>query len=166
MRLECHNNTTKDYRRARDLRNNASPVENKLWPVLRVAAKAKGLKFRRQQAVHPYVADFACMDARLLIELDGDTHASKGKYDKVRDDKLRKMGFAVLRFGNDDVVNNVDGVVMEIIRRAVGLVQDRQGNLLRNSPLPDPPREGEGKFITPPSMHSRYAWASAWVSPA
>ena len=58
MRLEEHNNTAKDYKRARILRNEASPIERKLWRVLRELAALKNLKFRRQQAIHPYIADF------------------------------------------------------------------------------------------------------------
>jgi very-short-patch-repair endonuclease len=123
MRLNAHKNTSKDYRRARDLRNNASPIENKLWLVLRETSKAEGLRFRRQQAVHPYIADFACMKVRLLIELDGETHANTGGYDEARDKKLKNMGFTILRFSNDDVVKNVDGVAMEIIRQATGLLK-------------------------------------------
>ncbi|MFA4994391.1 MAG: endonuclease domain-containing protein [Bdellovibrionales bacterium] len=123
MRLCPHGNTAKDYRRARNLRNDPSPIENKLWAVLRTAAKAQKLKFRRQQALHPYIADFACMEARLLVELDGDTHAVRKKYDEARDDKLQKMGFTVLRFTNDDVMKNVDGVTETIILQAVMLVQ-------------------------------------------
>jgi very-short-patch-repair endonuclease len=149
MRLYAHNNTTKDYRRARNLRNNASPIEEKLWRVLREAAKAEGLKFRRQQAVHPYIADFACMEARLLIELDGDTHANKKGYDLARDKKLRDMGFVVLRYTNDDVVQNVDGVAMKIIHQAAGLTQNTKSEFLLNSPLPNPPREGEGISTCP-----------------
>ncbi len=127
MRLNPHDNTPKDYRRAHSLRNNASPIEKKLWPVLREAAKAKGLKFRRQQAIHPYIADFACMEARLLIEIDGDTHATSTGYDKARDDKLQKTGFTILRFTNDDVVKNVDGVAETIILNAVRLAQNNKG---------------------------------------
>jgi len=151
MRLDPHDNTAKDYARARKLRNNASPIENKLWLILREAAKANGLIFRRQQVLHPYIADFACMKARLLIELDGDTHADSKEYDDVRDNKLRRMGFIVLRFANDDVVQNVEGMVMEIIRQAVRLVQNNKRDCLRISPLPrikcgagsNPPRKGE-----------------------
>ena len=127
MRLNAHSNTPKDYRRARSLRNDASPIEQKLWPVLRDAAKSKGLKFRRQQVIHPYIADFACMEVRLLIEIDGDTHATSKGYDEARDDKLRKIGFTVLRFTNDDVMKNVDGVAETIILNAVRLGQDNKG---------------------------------------
>ncbi|MDR3450932.1 MAG: endonuclease domain-containing protein [Alphaproteobacteria bacterium] len=134
MRLAPHDNTAKDYRRARELRNNASPVENTLWAVLREAAKIAGLKFRRQQPLHPYIADFACMQARLLVELDGDSHANSVAYDKVRDRKLREMGFSILRFCNDDVVQNAEGVAARIIERAH----------LLNAPLPNPPHKGEG----------------------
>lgn len=136
MRLAYHDNTTKDYRRARGLRNNVSPIEQKLWRILREAAKIAGLRFRRQQPLHPYIADFACMSAKLLVELDGDTHAESEGYDRMRDAKLRSMGYNILRFCNDDVVRNAEGVAAAIIEKA----------LLLNAPLPAPPREGEGNL--------------------
>lgn len=121
-RLNEHLNTPRDTRRARDLRNNASPYERKLWLVLREGAKQKDLQFRRQQPVHPFIADFACMNAQLLIELDGYSHDNRQDYDKSRDEKLRQMGFEILRFTNDDVKNNVYGVVETILRHAESLV--------------------------------------------
>ncbi|MDR3423668.1 MAG: acyloxyacyl hydrolase [Alphaproteobacteria bacterium] len=130
MRLDTHDNTSQDYRRAREMRNIASPVENKLWVVLREAAKASGLKFRRQQAVHPFIAAFACMKARLLVEQDGDSHANSESYDRSRDKKLKEMGFVVLRFANDDVVQNAEGVAMEIVHQAGRLVKENKRKLL------------------------------------
>jgi very-short-patch-repair endonuclease len=135
MRLAPRENRAKDYRRARELRNTASPVEQKLWHQLRDAAKAGNLKFRRQQPVHPYIADFACMAARLLVELDGDSHLSTVAYDERREAFLRNKGFTVLRFTNDEVVQNAEGVAIRIVEQA---------QYLLNAPLPDPPREGEG----------------------
>ena len=67
------------------------------------------------------------MEVRLLIEIDGDTHATSKGYDEARDDKLRKIGFTVLRFTNDDVMKNVDGVAETIILNAVRLGQDNKG---------------------------------------
>jgi very-short-patch-repair endonuclease len=124
MRLAPHANTPKDYRRARALRNNASPIENKLWGVLREAAKAVGLKFRRQQVIHPYIADFACMEARLLIELDGDSHSTQEAYDQTRENYLRSQGFKILHFPNHEITHNVDGVTLSIINQAIELTRN------------------------------------------
>jgi very-short-patch-repair endonuclease len=135
-RINKHENTPADYRRARELRNNASPVENILWPVLREAAKLVGLKFRRQQVIHPYIADFACMSVKLVVELDGDSHVQTVAYDRAREQALCGLGFTVLRFCNDDVVKNAEGVVVRIIEQALRL----------RTPLPNPPRKGEGIF--------------------
>jgi len=95
QRFNQHLTSSADHQRARALRNSASPFEKKLWVHLRVQAKLKDLRFRRQQPIHPYIADFACMQARLLIELDGLSHDARQNYDKVRDEKLRAMGFTM-----------------------------------------------------------------------
>lgn len=124
MRFNEHPNATLDYRRATDLRNNASPAEQRLWRLLREQATTKGLKFRRQQALHPYIVDFACMKARLLIELDGFSHDVRQDYDKIRTAYLEKRGFVVVRFSNEDIAQNLEGVVMTIINRAEQLAKD------------------------------------------
>lgn len=124
MRLNQHANTPKDYRRARDLRNNASPIERKFWRVLRDNAAAQGLKFRRQHVVHPSIADFACLQARLLVELDGDSHNARQTYDREREKYLRVMGYHVMRFSNDDAYRHTESVVMMIVERAVMLLQE------------------------------------------
>jgi len=143
MRLNMHKNKAKDYNRARNLRNNATPIESQLWRVLREAAKTHQIKFRRQQPIHPYIADFACMEEKLLIELDGDTHSHNVLYDKKRDKALRHQGYTVLRYGNRDVMQNAEGIVGHIINKALILKQKRLS--LLNSPLPTPPREGAGE---------------------
>jgi len=145
MRLNTHGNTAKDYRCGRALRNNATPAEKKLWRVLREIAKVNGLKFRRQQPIHPFIADFACMEIRLLVELDGDTHANQVVYDKKRDRELRSKGFQILRYGNRDIAQNLNGVAQDIINKALILKSKRLS--LLNSPLPGPPHEGEGEII-------------------
>jgi very-short-patch-repair endonuclease len=151
MRLNRHSNTSSDYRRAKVLRNNASPVERKLWVVLRDQAAEKNLKFRRQHVVHPYIADFARMKARLLIELDGSSHDAKQRYDTQREKFLHSMGYSVLRFSNDEVIHNVQGVVEMILRKAERLLNNPQQSAQSNSPLPNPPRKGEGVQTAPVS---------------
>jgi len=126
VRLNGHQNSATDYGRAGALRNGASPVEKKLWVVLREEAKAREFKFRRQVALHPYVADFACMETRLLVELDGSSHEAQQNYDARREEHLRQMGFHVLRFSNDEVTNNVEGVVLAIMAKAEGLRKEQK----------------------------------------
>ena len=113
---------TKDPRlvaNARDLRGNMTPAERVLWEALR-KRQADGLRFRRQHLVDPYIADFACPAARLLIELDGWMHDLPGRpaYDEARTRRLEALGYRVLRFRNEAIVFDRDGVVEQIIAAA------------------------------------------------
>jgi very-short-patch-repair endonuclease len=76
-----------------------------------------GLKFRRQHPIEPYIADFYCHAARLVIELDGRSHDNCSDHDKERSKFLGELGLMTLRISNDDVLNNLDGV-MEFIAEA------------------------------------------------
>ncbi|WP_156421082.1 endonuclease domain-containing protein, partial [Sphingopyxis sp. H077] len=99
--------------RARRLRGDATPAEKKLWSVLR-GSNMGGFKFRRQQRLGPFVADFACQSARLAIEVDGDSHAHQIEYDARRTEFLMREGYRVLRFTNLDVMDNLEGVCRAI----------------------------------------------------
>jgi very-short-patch-repair endonuclease len=92
-------------------------AERALWRQLRYR-QILGAKFRRQHPVGPYIADFACLDAMLIVELDGGQHAEHRLDDERRTRVLKQHGFLVLRFWNNDVLGNVEGVV-EVIREAV-----------------------------------------------
>ena len=72
-----------------------------------------GSKFRRQVPIGPYFADFACLDARLVVEVDGDHHGDQLVYDARRDQGLCEMGFRVLRFWVSEVDENIEGVIEE-----------------------------------------------------
>ena len=85
-------------------------AEGLLWHYLR-RRQLGGHKFRRQHPVGPYVADFACLARRLVIELDGGQHMEQLAYDRARDEYLRERGFRVLRFWNDDVMRRMDDVL-------------------------------------------------------
>ncbi|PTA66633.1 endonuclease domain-containing protein [Deinococcus arcticus] len=98
-------------RRARELRRNMTPEEKMLWQRLR--GNQLGVAFRRQQALGFYFADFVCFEKRLVIELDGGQHAGS-RYDAVRDSELRARGFRVLRFWNNEVAQNLEGVLAQI----------------------------------------------------
>jgi len=98
--------------RARALRARMTDAERKLWFALRDRRFAH-FKFRRQVPLGRYVADFVCFDARLVVEVDGGQHAQSMR-DKLRDRWLVANGFRVLRFWNNDVLSNLDGVSTRI----------------------------------------------------
>ncbi|HTQ14100.1 MAG TPA: endonuclease domain-containing protein [Rhizomicrobium sp.] len=97
----------KQFKRAfaRELRNNATEAERILWSLLR-GSQMEGLKFRRQQPVGPYIADFLCPRLKLIIELDGSQHnrVDIAKFDRERTEWLEVRGFHVVRFANADVL--------------------------------------------------------------
>lgn len=105
--------------RARDLRKEATGHEDLLWRKLRNRAFA-GLKFRRQQPIDGYIADFFCFEKRLIIEIDGAVHLKPDQilYDQERDVHLRNQGFRVVRFTNDQIEKDMNGV-LQLIQTAV-----------------------------------------------
>ena len=108
-------------RRARHLRRNATFAERKLWEALGRKAIG-GLRFRRQHPIGPYVADFFCPSAKLIIELDGYFHSDvlRARHDEVRTAWLNERGYRVLRFANGTILEAPDGV-LDAIRKAIGL---------------------------------------------
>jgi very-short-patch-repair endonuclease len=98
---------------AKSLRSNQTEAEARLWYHLR-AHRFMGLKFKRQKPVGRYIADFVCWERRLIIELDGGQHAEQVTYDQQRDAWLRSEGYTVLRFWNNDVMHQMDGVLEQI----------------------------------------------------
>jgi len=96
---------------ARAMRHEATDAEAMLWRALR--NQALGVKFRRQVPKGRYVLDFVCLSRRLVVEVDGDQHANC-EADRRRDAWLRAEGFQVLRFGNRDVLTELDGVLIAI----------------------------------------------------
>ena len=98
---------------AKTLRRNSTDAERKLWYSIR-SKQLDGLKFRRQHPLGNYVVDFVCLEKRLIIELDGGQHAINKEKDIERDNWLKNEGYTVLRFWNNDVLDNLDGVLSEI----------------------------------------------------
>lgn len=138
---------------ARALRKNATDCERLLWFHLR-AHRLQGFKFKRQQPIGVYIVDFVCFETRCIVEADGGHHAERIDYDSRRDDWLRSQGFTVLRFWNNDILANIEGV-LETIAGAC-----RQG---LNAPSPQPlPRQGGGA-IKPAGANGPVAAASAGV---
>jgi very-short-patch-repair endonuclease len=97
---------------ARRLRRDSTDAERKLWHQLR-SRSLLGFKFARQEPIGPYVVDFICREERLIVELDGGQHADS-KSDVVRDQWLAEHRYRVLRFWNNDVMSNIDGVLETI----------------------------------------------------
>ncbi|HEY9898293.1 MAG TPA: DUF559 domain-containing protein [Pantanalinema sp.] len=102
--------------RAKELRHNLTDAERKRWRALRF--ESLGAKFRRQVPLGNYIVDFVCLDVSLIVEVDGSQHL-ENEYDRQRDAWLGDQGFRVLRFWNNEVLGNLDGVV-ETIRNLIG----------------------------------------------
>ena len=99
--------------RARLLRSAMTSVERLLWQALR-GKQLNGHRFRRQHPIGQYIADFACIEQKIVIELDGGQHQEQLVYDEQRSAFLRAHGWQILRFWNNDVLNNFDGVLFVI----------------------------------------------------
>jgi adenine-specific DNA-methyltransferase len=118
--------------RARGLRKHATDAERALWQWLR-NRQLSGCKFRRQHAIGPYIADFACIEARLIVELDGGQHLDHAAADAQRTAYLNSEGYRVLRYWNDEVLLRIEDVLGDVLRE------------LEERPHPNPlPQAGEG----------------------
>ena len=100
--------------RARAMRHEPAPAEQKLWHCLRDRQLGQ-FKFRRQHPLPPFVADFYCHEAQLVVELDGDSHGDRWAYDATRTKRLERSGLHVIRFVNPDVFWHLDDVLDEIL---------------------------------------------------
>jgi very-short-patch-repair endonuclease len=103
---------------ARELRAGATDTERILWAQLR-AKRFGGYKFRRQHRMGNYIVDYICLERRVVVELDGGQHAAPDgmEHDRVRDNWLKEEGYTVLRFWDNEVLQNLKGV-LEIIMRS------------------------------------------------
>ncbi|HEY2136351.1 MAG TPA: DUF559 domain-containing protein [Xanthobacteraceae bacterium] len=99
---------------ARKLRRTQTDAERVLWLRLR-DRRLNGWKFKRQMPIDRYVVDFCCPDARVIIELDGGQHSETTEADARRTEILEAMGYLMLRFWNNDVLNNISGVLETIL---------------------------------------------------
>ena len=104
------------WKKARALRNSPTDAERRLWFHLRKRS-LRGFKFRRQFPIAGFIADFACIEAQLVVELDGGQHADAVAHDAMRTRKLQANGYRVLRFWNHDVLARTPAV-LEVIMRA------------------------------------------------
>ncbi|MBV8574414.1 MAG: endonuclease domain-containing protein, partial [Acetobacteraceae bacterium] len=95
--------------RARTLRRAMTEAERRLWQILR-SRQTQGFRFRRQVPIGPFIADFVCHEARLIVEIDGSQHDPAAEEEASRTRFLEGEGYRVLRFWNVDVLNNPEGV--------------------------------------------------------
>src|SRR6266436_5273134 len=100
---------------ARRLRRNQADAERLLWFRLR-DRRLNGWKFRRQMPINGYITDFCCPDGKLIVELDGSQHAEQQQQDLERTNDLEASGYLVLRYWNNDVMKNIDGVLEDRLR--------------------------------------------------
>jgi very-short-patch-repair endonuclease len=122
--------------RARELRANATNAERLLWVHLS-ARKVAGTRFNRKVPIGPFICDFVSRSAKLIVEVDGGQHDSNAAADEARTRHLEARGFRVVRFWNNEVLQQIEGVVAEIERA------------LADTPSPDPSRKREGSSVTP-----------------
>ncbi|OHD63503.1 MAG: hypothetical protein A2176_11380 [Spirochaetes bacterium RBG_13_51_14] len=124
---------------AKQLRKNQTKEERKLWRYLK-SKQIQGLKFRRQQPIGSYIVDFVCFENKLVVELDGSQHIEDKENDIGRDNWLKSQGFSIIRFWNNEVMNNIDGVLAEIF------------NFCSHHPPLTPPIKGgeQRNSLTPP----------------
>lgn len=100
---------------AKRMRHAPTDAERRLWAHLR-AWRMQGVKFKRQQPLGPYIADFVCFERRLVVEVDGGQHAERIAEDAMRTLWLEQQGFRVLRFWNDEVLRSTGTVLREVAR--------------------------------------------------
>jgi len=120
---------------ARALRRDMTDAERKLWSGLR--GEQLGFKFRRQHPMGNYIADFACLDPKLIVELDGSQHADNQAYDLARDAFFESRGFSVLRFSSNTPFQNLNGVLNAILHQL--------HMLAGAAPIPTFPQRGKGQ---------------------
>jgi adenine-specific DNA-methyltransferase len=101
--------------RNKDLRKNSTPQEVILWSRIR-AKRLKGLKFRRQYLIGKYIVDFICIEKKLIVELDGWQHKEENqeRYDKERTKYLKRNGYKIIRFWNNEINDNLAEVFLKI----------------------------------------------------
>lgn len=125
--------------RANALRKEMTEAEQALWSKIR-KRQILGYKFRRQHPIHQFIADFYCHEKRLVLEVDGGYHSetSKAEHDEQRTYELEKLGIKVVRFGNEEIMMDMEGVIEKI-----------REFLSARCPLPNPSPNGEGLKVLP-----------------
>src|ERR1700733_8303007 len=140
--------------RAKQLRRTMTRAETLLWRYLK-ANRIDELSFRRQVPFRNYIADFVCLSIKLIVELDGESHdfAERQKADQHRDAFFESEGFRILRFTNEQVMSNLEGVV-EVIRQ---VASPRASGFLPPPPPPPPRGGGREHFFKTINGHTKAA---------
>lgn len=122
---------------ARRLRREMTPAETRLWEILR-KKRVGQYRFRRQQPIGPYFADFVCFSTRVIVELDGTSHLGREEHDRNREEYLKESGFVIVRFENFVVMLEENRVVEAVVKAC----REQE----KKNPLPPnpPPAEGGG----------------------
>jgi very-short-patch-repair endonuclease len=110
---------------ARKNRKNPSKAESRIWRLLRMRQFSQH-KFLRQKPIAGYIVDFYCSELCLVIEIDGDSHAETFEYDAERTKTLNALGLTVIRYTNDDVLENIEGVCEDLMHQILGC-QNQKG---------------------------------------
>ena len=153
--MQPRNHDTRRLEHARELRQDANVPEQLLWEALR-SRRFKGFKFRRQHAIGPYVADFYCAAASLIVELDGETHRDKADNDARRQAALERQELFVLRCANHEFYENFEGLLEKIwlvccertgTKPTLSFEKELRRGVVRGLPLtPGPsPQRGRGE---------------------
>ena len=121
------------------MRREPTEPEKRLWRNLS-NSRLGGFKFRRQAAIPPFIVDFFCPSKGLIVEVDGETHVPET--DAARDAALQRRGFTSIRFANDDIMANMDGVLTFLLDRLHSLPDRWPGTAAGPTPVPSP--EGDG----------------------
>jgi very-short-patch-repair endonuclease len=141
---------TEALARARQLRREMTPQEERLWSCLR-GCRLEGFKFKRQVWKGGYIADFYCWEAKLIVEADGSQHSDDLGYDAARNGFFRSEGYEVLRFWNNEIDGDLEGVLTAIRASLLSRVPSPSRPASQAGPLPLPkgervePRRRRGK---------------------
>jgi len=147
----------KPRHRAKRLRKGLTETERYLWKYLR-SRQLGGYKFRRQQPIGKYIVDFVNFERKVIIEVDGGQHSVYKRRDRIRDRYLRERGYCVLRFWNNEVLNNIEGVLDVILSKLSPSPRSSPVKGEGEIPSPSPrssPVKGEEEILSP----------SPWSSP-
>jgi len=107
--------------KARENRKNPTPAEKKMWFEILGGKSFQNLKFTRQKPLLSYILDFYCAELKLVVEIDGNSHAERNTYDSVRTNALKQQGVTVVRYCNIDIMNNIEGVYENLSEKVAAL---------------------------------------------
>ena len=140
---QTHRIKPRILKNARQLRKPLTPPETLLWSRLR-NRQLGGFKFRRQHPIGRYIVDFCCTETKLVIELNGDSHAEQEEYDRKRTQEIVERGYHELRFSNRDVFKNLDGVLEMILVDCQSYINPPLVPPFQGGELAPSPSKGEG----------------------